>query len=75
MRLIYIMSKSMKNKTSNKSKKMSKSRKSQSRKKQSRKVKLMQNPWMIHVEETRKANPELEFKEVLKLAGKTYSKK
>ena len=35
----------------------------------------MQNPWMVHVEETRKSNPELEFKDVLKLAGKTYTKK
>ena len=68
------MGKSMKNK-GNKSAKMNKSRKTQSRKKQSRKAKLMQNPWMKHVEETRKANPELQFKDVLKLAGKTYSKK
>lgn len=68
------MGKSMKNKGS-KSRKMNKSRKSQSRKNQSRKAKLMQNPWMVHVEETRKSNPELEFKDVLKLAGKTYKKK
>jgi hypothetical protein len=68
------MGKSMKNK-GNKLAKMSKSRKTRSRKKQSRKAKLMQNPWMLHVEETRKANPELQFKDVLKLAGKTYSKK
>lgn len=68
------MGKSMKQKGS-KSAKMNKSRKTQSRKKQSRKAKLMKNPWMIHVEETRKSNPQLQFKDVLKLAGKTYSKK
>ncbi len=68
------MGKSMKNKVG-KSRKMNKSRKSQSRKKQSRKAKLMQNPWMVHVAETRKSNPNLEFKDVLKLAGKTYTKK
>lgn len=68
------MGKSMKNKVG-KSRKMNKSRKSQSRKKQSRKAKLMQNPWMVHVTETRKSNPNLEFKDVLKLAGKTYTKK
>ena len=34
----------------------------------------MGNPWMDHVQDTRKANPSKSFKEVLVLAGKTYKK-
>ena len=34
----------------------------------------MGNPWMDHVQSTRKANPSKSFKEVLVLAGKTYKK-
>lgn len=30
--------------------------------------------WMLHVEHTMKAHPEKAFKDVLKLAGKTYKK-
>ena len=34
----------------------------------------MGNPWMDHVQVTRKANAGKSFKEVLVLAGKTYKK-
>lgn len=34
----------------------------------------MGNPWMDHVQATRKANAGKSFKEVLVLAGKTYKK-
>jgi|GEM_PF-5025350 hypothetical protein len=33
------------------------------------------NPWMDHVNETKKKNPKMKFKDVLKEAKKTYKKK
>lgn len=32
------------------------------------------NPWALHIKNTQKKNPALMFKDVLKLAGKTYKK-
>ncbi len=32
------------------------------------------NPWLVHVKKTMKENPNLKFKDVLKLAKKTYKK-
>ncbi len=32
------------------------------------------NPWLVHVKKTMKENPKLKFKDVLKLAKKTYKK-
>jgi hypothetical protein len=33
-----------------------------------------ENPWLTHVKKTMKENPKMEFKDVLKLAKKTYKK-
>jgi hypothetical protein len=33
------------------------------------------NPWIDHVKKTKKENPKLKFKEVLKEAAKTWKKK
>jgi hypothetical protein len=35
----------------------------------------MVNAWLIHVKKTKKENPQLSLKEVLKIAKKSYSKK
>ena len=33
-----------------------------------------ENPWLTHVKKTMKENPKMEFKDILKLAKKTYKK-
>jgi len=35
----------------------------------------MGNPWRDHIQETMKQNPKMKFKDVLKMAGKTYKKR
>ena len=35
----------------------------------------MGNPWRDHIQETMKKNPKMKFKDVLKMAGKTYKKR
>ena len=32
------------------------------------------NPWLVHVKDTMKKNPDKKFKDILKLAKKTYKK-
>ena len=32
------------------------------------------NPWLVHVKKTMKLHPNKDFKDILKLAGKTYKK-
>jgi hypothetical protein len=32
------------------------------------------NPWLVHVKKTMKENPDKKFKDILKLAKKTYKK-
>jgi len=37
-------------------------------------VKKKTNPWLIHVKKVRADNKKMAFKDVLKLAGKSYKK-
>jgi hypothetical protein len=49
--------------------------KSKKTKKPKSKTSKKENPWLTHVKKTMKENPNKKFKDVLKLAKKTYVKK
>ncbi len=53
----------------------SKKTKTAKSKKPKSKTSKKENPWLTHVKKTMKANPNKEFKDILKLAKKTYVKK
>lgn len=38
-------------------------------------AKKPKSAWLLHIEATRKANPELKFKDVLKKASESWTKK